>query len=639
MDNRIMKINIQQAVNRLFPKHHFKMIYSEAIANALDAGATEIDIEIIYQNSTFSKFTIRDNGKGFTKENYKRFSNLMDSADALHKGQGRLVYLHYFNNIKVESHYQENDGFKKIEFSFNYDFSDNQHTIGSSQQSQSSTCLSFEKYNKEHISSFALINAESIKEHLLAEFLPSFIQMKEQGKSLFINIKTSYSKVNNHEFHDSFSKIDLADIPCFQKIKIEDEELSEVSKKLQDFVQTNLLNEGLSFYYHLNTTSDETNIVTSIVIDNRAIPLNIIDTSNRKHFENIKLICFLSSNCFAGMVDGSRQELTINKKDKLIFEQLIKQKIEKILADQLPSFVEERKELETTLKTTYPHLIGYIDTDDIGFAAKDDVLKHAQEKFFSEQKRILEKENLTDEDYQKALELSSRNLTEYILFRQIQLDKLKNTQKEDLEDAIHNTICPKKSFDKQPIHNLLFTHNAWILDERFMTFVCSSSDNTIQQISKRFQQIFNNGNLSKELGRPDYLLFFSSDNQTEFDLVCFEFKRLNISKNEKMMAEAQLVGYIGDLRDAFPGKIRKAWMFALVDIDDEFRTQLHRQEYKHRFTVQGELYSRYYSNVDAEINFIDFNALIHDADARNKTFMDILKKGFEESSKQLNDGD
>ena len=53
-----MDINLKVAAPRLFPESRFEMVYFEAIANALDAKATKIDIEIEFENSEFKNFLI-----------------------------------------------------------------------------------------------------------------------------------------------------------------------------------------------------------------------------------------------------------------------------------------------------------------------------------------------------------------------------------------------------------------------------------------------------------------------------------------------------------------------------------------------------------------------------------------------------
>ena len=105
-----MEVNIKKAVKMFFSKSSFEMIYFEAIANALDANATQIDIfikgsrdknkQLEMQNLVLQ---IRDNGVGIDKTRYDKFSKLFNVEEQSHKGLGRLVYLCYFNKIKVES--------------------------------------------------------------------------------------------------------------------------------------------------------------------------------------------------------------------------------------------------------------------------------------------------------------------------------------------------------------------------------------------------------------------------------------------------------------------------------------------------------------------------------------------------------
>lgn len=86
------------------------MIYLEAFANALDADADEFKIEIC-ANSTnpadLNSLIIKlwDNGIGFDEYRFSKFSKLLSVEDKTHKGLGRLVYLCYFDNVKIESNF------------------------------------------------------------------------------------------------------------------------------------------------------------------------------------------------------------------------------------------------------------------------------------------------------------------------------------------------------------------------------------------------------------------------------------------------------------------------------------------------------------------------------------------------------
>ncbi len=117
-----MQVKLSQAVKMFFGNSSLEMVYFEAIANALDAGANEITISInakaLNQPETL-QIEISDNGSGFTDERYKKFSNLFDVDESSHKGLGRLVYLCYFDDVKIISRYDRN---KMREFDFNEGF-------------------------------------------------------------------------------------------------------------------------------------------------------------------------------------------------------------------------------------------------------------------------------------------------------------------------------------------------------------------------------------------------------------------------------------------------------------------------------------------------------------------------------------
>jgi phosphoglycerate-specific signal transduction histidine kinase len=79
------------------------LVYFEALANALDAGATEVSIDIdiqAFDQPETLKITVSDNDDGFNDDNFDRFKTLLKPRDGLHKGIGRLVFLNYFKKSR-----------------------------------------------------------------------------------------------------------------------------------------------------------------------------------------------------------------------------------------------------------------------------------------------------------------------------------------------------------------------------------------------------------------------------------------------------------------------------------------------------------------------------------------------------------
>ena len=114
-----MDVNVKRAVKLFFSKSSFEMIYFEAFANALDAGATEFSVNItLPEASDWRNMTLElvDNGEGFTEERFGKFNKLLDVDERTHKGLGRLVYLCYFDKVRIESVFEAG---KKRKFEFN----------------------------------------------------------------------------------------------------------------------------------------------------------------------------------------------------------------------------------------------------------------------------------------------------------------------------------------------------------------------------------------------------------------------------------------------------------------------------------------------------------------------------------------
>ncbi|WP_165008333.1 ATP-binding protein [Neisseria yangbaofengii] len=617
-----MNINLKNAVPRLFPDPRFEMIYFEAVSNALDAGATEINIGIEYDNSDFKKFIIVDNGIGFNEENYNRFSELMETKDNAHKGQGRVVYLIYFENVEITSYFLEGNLYKKRQFNFSYDFQKNNSSVSDEISSGISqgTRLSFSGKVSKKISKLDSLRADYIREQIFAEFLPCLFQKKQKNENFEILIKTS---INNEK---SSARINIQDIPEFKSIPLQTSELIGSNQSGQ------VLRNPESFLYYFlkkdEMNSGVSSVITSFAIDNRAKRIDIIDKPN--YLPNLEATFFLVSEHFEGCVDSTRQELTLKPDELKLVKMVFKKYVKSILTSEFNQEYEEiRNSRKDFLLNRFPHLMDYIDGDEIGFKSNQDIIKEAQNEFFKKQREILEKENLDEEDYQKALDLSARNLVEYILFRQIQIEQLQKVKAEDREKVIHNIISPmRETYLGGCDNNLLFRNNAWILDDRFMTYIQAASDITLKEITRQFNKIFQQHTDSED--RPDYLMFFSNQIENEndkVDLVCFEFKRLGVRLEEKTKAVTELTKYIKQLRDVCKN-IQRVWLYALVDFDDDLEQSLEAQDFKMKFSTQGKIWYRYYENIESELAFLDFGAVVSDANSRNKTFMEILKKGF-----------
>lgn len=264
-------------------------------------------------------------------------------------------------------------------------------------------------------------------------------------------------------------------------------------------------------------------------------------------------------------------------------------------------------------------------------------MKKAQEKYFRDQKDILGATNLDDEQYEKSLNLSARALTEYILFRQNVINKMKTFDGRELEADLHNLLAPKGSeFREDNFIQDLYRNNVWVLDDKFMSYCTVLSE---AEMSKVVEVLTEGEVRDSDDDRPDITIFFSGNPQSEehkVDVVVVELKRLGIPAEQNSIVEFQLDTRTQRLAEYYDRRIQRMWYYGVVQFDDKYRLHLKNNGYKPLFS-NGSVYFRskvVYSDLQETNSVIqnsyimDFHALVEDANSRNETFLKILKCNF-----------
>ena len=255
-----MKVKLSQAVKMFFGNSSLEMVYFEAIANALDANATGIDIKIsakaLNQPETL-QIEISDNGEGFTDERYKKFSKLFDVEESSHKGLGRLVYLCYFDHVKVSSYYEKT---QKREFDFSEGFEEEKFKVSEVNECASGTTFQMTGYTFQKIAKGDFIQPRKIKQRILEEFYARLFQLKKSGISIRIGIEATI------ESKKSYVVIDNSDIPEFTMIE------------LDSF--TNLFDKFDLYYSIKEVELADSSFVAAITVDNRTVKVDLISNEN-----------------------------------------------------------------------------------------------------------------------------------------------------------------------------------------------------------------------------------------------------------------------------------------------------------------------------------------------------------------------
>lgn len=618
-----MEVNIKKAVKMFFSKSSFEMIYFEAIANALDANATQIDIfikgsrdknkQLEMQNLVLQ---IRDNGVGIDKTRYDKFSKLFNVEEQSHKGLGRLVYLCYFNKIKVESVF---GNVNKREFIFSDDFDKKlgNKTITCPNQ-PNGTAFTMTDFAMEKLHKTEYISPTYLKNSILEYFYPRLYKEKTQRNNITINITSTIDGTTNTE------KIATEDIPNFY-VKPIDYSIG--------------LFDSLDLYYSIKEVPvHEARVITGIAVDDRNIPFEVIDPENRPtDYEMIFLLVVVSRD--GNLVNESRQALNLSNADLNNIKNLFRGTIADIINTEVPKVAKVNKESQKYLSHVYPHLQGYFDTKAIGYASRSDVLRKAQERFFNDQKEILGAEKLTDEQYQKSLDLSARSLAEYILFRQRIIEKMRELNSNNTEYDLHSLIAPRFSeFKSENFIEDVYRNNVWVLDDKFMSYSTVLSDKEMSRVV----EVLTDGNEEyNDDDRPDIALFFSADPNNasqKVDVVVVELKRLGLSAELSSIVEFQLDTRTQKLAEYYDNRIQRMWFYGIVEMDARYRMHLINNDFSPLFS-NGNVYFRSKKiwldedktkSVIQNVYIMDFKALVEDANTRNETFLKILRQQFAE---------
>ena len=623
-----MDIETSSAIKLFFPNPSLALVYYEAIANALDAGATEIEIEISIQAFTASEtlnVKISDNGLGFTDESFNRFKTLMKPKDGFHKGIGRLVFLNYFDSVEIISEWGDNR--RKFLFKENFD---GQATIEklSATGARNTTVLYFSGFSKEKVKAYDDLKPGSLKEKVISNFLPTLNDLRDRNVAFKISIGLETEDSNaQKEFFTSDAVITADDLPELRLKEIRDDAVD--------------VHSGIKMYYHIKETSGPANLLTAVSIDGRTIPINLIQPSSIPY--GFSVVFIFSSDLFGASADSSRQKLLLPEGiSEFALYALLRREIGNMLNECVPKISETNEKTKKKFEDQFPHLLGYFDGSTVGLIDREDALNGAQQKFFRIQKEILPCETLSDAIYEKSLEASARTLTEYILYREKIIAKMKAMTPGNSEEEIHNLIVPRRlDFDKDDIVSNAYQNNAWLLDDKFMTFRTILSE---ARMDKVINAIRLSEEVSGEAGRPDISMIFSADpsDSVPVDVVVIEIKKKTDDEKENQYAINQLLERAEKLAK-YCTNIQRIWYYAVLQINDTFASRLRQQKWAPLFSKGRVYYQEFptYRNdqtvVPTPIFAMSFDAIVSDAQARNHTFLEILRSVMKQHSEMLTD--
>lgn len=627
-----MNVEIAKAVSLLYGTSSFEDIYCEAVANAIDANATAININILldtFRDTKSLKLEISDNGDGFTDKNFHKFSTLLEVEGNHHKGVGRLVYLAYFNDINIESTYEHT---KHRAFIFNRNFkSENTPQPKIVGESNNRTTLTFRNFVKKKLRARENVQAFAVKEMLSNRFLPWFYALRKNGKTLTITIRTEVSNPKEETAVQSETVyLSLDELPAFKSKPVD----------IQNFDMFN----GVTLMYAIKEgTGRKGSFACSICIDGRAMDYSISNYERIPQGYSAKFI--IQSDALSCKADAARQKIefpTDFQED--VFKRVLRKEISNILKEHIPGINESNRKAYNSFEKTYPHLYGlYDEADAVGLITSKQMLEAANEKLFKKQKQILGGRSMSERAYNDAMQLASRSLTEYILYRSYIIERLKNINKNGSETDIHNIISPRYSiYSDKTADRDIYSNNVWLLDDKFMSYDTVMSDKQMADLLGTIDESYEKEGTPEEIERPDISIVFSADPSTaeKVDVVIVELKKYGINHYEQNKIVEQLKERARNLVDHYEnGKINQMWFFGVLELTQKFKHAAREAGYKSVFSRGEVFYNRekiisYKTDIEYNIDvfLMNYETFIKDAEARNSTFLNILKKRIMEFS-------
>jgi hypothetical protein len=622
-----MDIETSNAIKLFFPNPSLVQVFFEAVANALDSDASEITIKIEIQGFTAPetlKISITDNGNGFTDDSFERFRRLLKPQDSFHKGLGRLVFLNYFTRVAVDSAWGANR--RTFVFSESFQGENKLESVDAAIQPHATT-LVFNNFTGKGIKSYDDLKPGPLKERIIEQFLPTLHERSRAQRAFAIKIDLQTQESNaQKEFFSSAETITSADLPELTAVTIADPLLDAY--------------EGVEMFYRIKSGMGERTLLTAVNIDGRTIPIKLLQPGAVPVDHSCIFLFF--SKLFEGKADTSRQKLDlpeiVSEADLL---RVLRREVGKVLAEQIPQIGEKNTQTKERFETKFPHLLGLFEETTVGLIDKDEALEIAQRRFFKAQKELLESESLDDAGFEKSLDISSRTLTEYILYRELIIKKLGEMDFNNKEADIHNLVVPRRhQYHKDGLLEGIYSNNAWLLDDKFMTFTTILSEATMQDV---ISAVTLGPDAPADQGRPDISMIFSADPKSNqaVDVVVIEIKRKTDDDKDNTYAATQLVKRARKLVDHCPN-IQRMWYYGIVQIDDALATLLKDMKWTPLFSKARVFYQDFEvtkrdgTKVPTPICLLSFDAIINDAACRNHTFLEILKKDLKERVAEKN---
>ena len=129
--------------------------------------------------------------------------------------------------------------------------------------------------------------------------------------------------------------------------------------------------------------------------------------------------------------------------------------------------------------------------------------------------------------------------------------------------------------------------------------------------------------------KPDFSIFFSHNphNDDRLKSVLVELKPFDY-KDKSHRKKHQGILQLREYLKAFKAKekIKEVYGYLITDVDNDFAETLIEDDFVAMYSSEHPIYHKYYDKLDISIFVVSVRTMIYDAEARNKMFLDIIRK-------------
>ena len=594
---------------------------------------------------------IRDNGVGFTEENYRSFNTYATDFKKMLgcKGVGRMIWLKAFRSVEVESVYKENNQFFQRNFTF-----DSENAVSNESKKIISDVDDSVKYtsirlqglmpkNKNNTPKKLTTIARDILNHCFIYFvLGTAPDIKVTDEKDTISINSLFEEIGRENINSELFKIEN-----------------------YEFKIIHFRNFNSSVNNHCLNLCANNRRVTSINLQNvlNGVNSKFITDDDQEFVYN----GYITSKYLDDNVNKERTSFNIDENQGTFFANITKNDIieeaAKLLLNYLSNDINSYNDSKRTkieeyvykknpryriLLSEFPECIDNILLSDDEMKLEMELFKQEQQykyklkeegtdlqkkiKDIRDNKDIVKKVTAYAE---KLSEMGKSSLAEYIVHRKAVLDLLENNlkyQDDDgnsyaYEESIHQLVFPMQKTSDDIDYT---SHNLWLIDEKLSYHYYLASDKKIKSMTP-IQSESNN--------EPDITIFdspfaFADENQQPYrNLTIIEFKRPgreNYTQEENPIQ--QVIEYMDDFIN---GKIKtkdgltidanesiRFFCYILCDVNDKIKKYAKQKDFKS--APDGIGYFNYLNNYNAYIEIVPYNKMIQDSKKRNKILFDKL---------------